>query len=264
MSFSLFLLSYDCQYGDSYGVVNYNVGTKLNARVVRSLFAAEVEIQEGEQETKKMLRAKAKDVADAPENDLDDEVSSIISESNSRKYNSLPNDWYPKIAPSCGELVENCEQMKIRKRAMEGDPEALSYYPSGYWDPYIALQRAIQKKLEEEKTYESYRKLLSAGFKDVPLVDDINANQIGEDEPYIERNYGGIETKQNVAGIKVPKMDKATVESKKESVIERQKGIEIGQVGEERKEKEKEKEKENENANEKKEKKKKKRLFCCC
>ncbi|SBT83818.1 Plasmodium exported protein, unknown function [Plasmodium ovale] len=259
----LWILNYSdaCQYGDSYGVVNYNVGTKLNARVVRSLFAAEAEIQEeSEQETKKTLRATAKADADAPEKDLDEEISSIISESNnSRKYNLLPNDWYPKITPSYQELVENSEQMKIRKRAMEGDPEALSYYPAGYWDPYLALQRAVKKKLEEERTYESYRKLLGAGFKDFPLVDDMNANQIGENEPYIERNYGGIDT-TNIPGVKVPKMDKATIESKKEGVIERGGAdIEIGQVGEEGNEKVKEKEKEKE-----KEKKKKKRFFCCC
>ncbi|ANQ09774.1 Uncharacterized protein PCOAH_00037380 [Plasmodium coatneyi] len=84
------------------------------------------------------------------------------------------------------DLIKNSYLFNRRERAMQGDPETIAEYPKGYWDPYFALQKALNELIQKRN---EYREMLTDNFYDVKLIDDFE-NAVRPKGPYIQREYG--------------------------------------------------------------------------
>ncbi|ANQ09999.1 Uncharacterized protein PCOAH_00039570 [Plasmodium coatneyi] len=87
------------------------------------------------------------------------------------------------------DLIKNVNLFNTRDRALQGDPSAIAEYPKGYWDPFLAYQRALKELLEK---HNEYREMLANNFYNVKFIDNFD-NSEALKRPYYEREYGRLD-----------------------------------------------------------------------
>ncbi|CAA9990616.1 Plasmodium exported protein, unknown function [Plasmodium knowlesi strain H] len=107
-------------------------------------------------------------------------------------YKERINNFYRKFDPTITRdfeyLKKNVNLFNERERALEGDPSAIAKYPKGYWDPHLALQKALKEIMDK---HNEYREMLANNFYDVKLMDDFE--NLRTNPPYIQREYGRLD-----------------------------------------------------------------------
>ncbi|KJP90138.1 hypothetical protein AK88_00307 [Plasmodium fragile] len=130
-------------------------------------------------------------------------------------YKKIRGDFYRNFKPTISGDIEDLKKtvrlLRTRELALQGDEEALHSYPPGYFDPHIALQKALQASMIKQH---QYRQMLANYFADVPLIDDFETNR-DPNAPYYERRYGRLSLKPGPTG-KICSIKQEEVRGKKD------------------------------------------------